>query len=281
MADNDEAVQLYLDLMKRCLTRSILGDGLESVLARPGAIPAPLRPLLRAVSWLLSKKSVVLARESRSSREQRAEGRDWPPDAETMVGLKRLDSLEWCVKEVLRDDVPGDLIEAGVWRGGAVIFMRAILKAYGVRDRKVYAADSFQGLPPPDVERYPRDAGSRLWAAEYLRVGAEQVRANFAKYGLLDDQVVLLEGWFKDTLPNAPIERLAVMRLDGDMYESTIEALAHLYPKLAPGGFCIIDDYGAVEACREAVEDYRREHRISEPLEEIDWTGRFWRKARA
>src|SRR5208337_2774197 len=157
--------------------------------------------------------------------------------------LRRLDNLEWCVKEVLRNAVPGDLIEAGVWRGGAVIFMRAILKAYGVRDRTVYAADSFQGLPAPDLERYPRDAGSRLWAADYLRVGAEQVRANFAKYGLLDDQVVLLEGWFKDTLLNAPIQRLALMRLDGDMYESTMEALVYLYPKLEPGGYCIIDDY--------------------------------------
>ena len=108
----------------------------------------------------------------------------------------------------------------------------------------------------------------------------DRVRANFARYGLLDEQVHFLKGWFKDTLPIAPIERLAVARLDGDMYESTMDAIEALYPKLQPGGFLIMDDYGAVPACKQATEDYRERCGIREPIVPIDWTGVYWRKTR-
>jgi O-methyltransferase len=103
------------------------------------------------------------------------------------------------------------------------------------------------------------------------------VRSNFAKYGLLDDQVVFLKGWFKDTLPVAPIGKLALIRLDGDMYGSTMDALLALYPKLSPGGYCVIDDY-ALDGCKKAVTDYRKNSGISAPIEHIDWTGAYWRK---
>ena len=93
-----------------------------------------------------------------------------------------------------------------------------------------------------------------------LMVGADQVRANFDRYGLLDDQVRFLEGWFADTLPMAPIEQLAILRLDGDLYESTMDALVPLYEKVSPGGFVIVDDYGAWEPCRKAVDDFRAQH---------------------
>jgi len=142
----------------------------------------------------------------------------------------------------------------------------------------VWVADSFRGLPPPDPERYPADAGDPHHEIEGLDVSLEDVKANFARYGLLDDRVRFLEGWFEDTLPDAPVEKLAVARLDGDMYGSTMDALVNLYPKLSPGGFLIVDDYGAVKGCRRAVEDYRREHGISAKLREIDWTGVYWRK---
>ena len=99
-------------------------------------------------------------------------------------------------------------------------------------------------------------------------------------YGLLDDQVVFLRGWFKDTLPAAPISALSVLRLDGDMYASTMDALSALYPKLAPGGFCIVDDYGAIEACRQAVTDYRNAHGIAAEMVPVDWTAVYWRKPR-
>jgi O-methyltransferase len=196
----------------------------------------------------------------------------------TMVGLIEHDALHACVENVLADKVPGDFIETGVWRGGMTILMRALLAAYGISDRRVWVADSFQGLPSPDVEKYPADRDVALQTIEELRVSLDQVRSHFDRYGLLDDQVRFLPGWFRDTLPTAPIEALAIMRLDGDMYESTIDALTALYPKLSGGGYVIVDDYGAVLACRQAVHDYRATHGIVEPIVAIDWTGAYWRK---
>jgi len=142
--------------------------------------------------------------------------------------------------------VPGlNVVQSGGPGGQTSIFMRGILKAYGVGDRQVWVADSFEGLPPPDAARYPKDAGSEFHRHETLAVSLEEVRSNFERYGLLDEQVRFLKGWFRVSLPAAPTEKLAIMRLDGDMYESTMDGLVWLYPKLSPGGFCIIDDFGS------------------------------------
>jgi hypothetical protein len=244
---------LYLDLLKRCLTRILFPD----------------RRMLGAGP---DSADFIL--------EERLEGKDWPTDAETMIGLRRLENLESCVTNVVVDKVPGDLVETGVWRGGASILMRAVLKAYGDQSRRVWVVDSFQGLPKPDTEQFPQDVGDIHHSAAYLAVSLEKVKANFSRYGLLDEQVSFLEGWFKDTLPQAPIDRIAVLRLDGDMYESTMEVLMYLYDKVSPGGFVIIDDYGALPNCRAAVEDFRRSRNIVDPIERVDWTGAFWRKGR-
>jgi O-methyltransferase len=238
----------YLELLKRTLTNTVYEDPNEAPWGPDGFDP-----------------------------DARGTGADWPRTAHTMIGRKRLDNLHECVAAVLADEVPGDLIETGVWRGGAAILMRGVLAAYGDVDRTVWVADSFDGLPPPDEGRYPADAGDKHHEVGFLAVPLEQVRANFAKYDLLDDQVRFLPGWFRDTLPAAPIERLAVLRLDGDMYSSTWEALTALAPKVCSGGFVIVDDYHAVPGCRQAVEDYRREHGIDAPVETIDWAGVYWR----
>jgi O-methyltransferase len=111
-----------------------------------------------------------------------------------------------------------------------------------------------------------------------LAVSLAEVKRNFTRYGLLDDQVCFLEGWFKDTFPTAPINQIAVLRLDGDMYESTTDALVHLYDKVSPGGYVIIDDYGCIGNCKAAVDDFRRSRRITDPIQQIDWSGIFWRR---
>ncbi|MDG1368498.1 MAG: TylF/MycF/NovP-related O-methyltransferase [Acidimicrobiales bacterium] len=211
--------------------------------------------------------------------EIRAEGRDWPATAETMVGRRRLDNVRLAVETVLAEGVPGDLIETGVWRGGVTILMRGILEAWENPDRQVWVADSFEGLPAPNVVDYPDDEGHDLSGVTTLMVNAHQVRANFDRYGLLDDRVRFLEGWFADTLAPAPIEQLAVLRLDGDLYESTMDALVPLYDKVSSGGFVIVDDYGAWEPCRRAVENFRAERGITDEIHEIDWTGVYWRKS--
>jgi O-methyltransferase len=231
---------LYLDLMTRCLT-----------------------------DWIYDA----------ANEAARIEGRDWPTRAHTMIGLKRLANIRQCVEAVLDDKVPGDLMETGVWRGGAVIFMRAILKARAVTDRIVWAADSFAGLPAPDVTNFPQDEGISLHRFPQLAVSLDQVKENFTRYGLLDEQVQFLKGWFRDTLPSAPVKRLAILRLDGDLYESTYQALDGLYDKLSPGGFVIVDDYGNVPACRQAVSDFRARKGITDKIEAIDWGGAYWRRS--
>lgn len=269
---------LYLDLLKKCLTRYLLPEAYQPYRPRKRL----KRTLYRLAYKWLAHRRLALVRRVSFDPAARAEGRDWPlfPEAETMIGLKRLDNLQYCITEILRREVPGDLIETGVWRGGATIFMRAVLKAYGDKERLVWVADSFRGLPRPDADRYPTDAEDRLWSYSQLAVPLEEVKENFARYGLLDDQVRFLVGWFRDTLPSAPIERLSVLRLDGDMYESTMDALQHLYPKLSVGGYAIVDDYGAVRGCKAAVDDFRGAHGITEELQRIDWTGVFWQRSR-
>ena len=210
--------------------------------------------------------------------EERMNGKDWPQYAESMIGYKRLSNVQDCVIDVINNKIEGDLIETGVWRGGTVIFMRAILKAYQVTDRIVWAADSFEGLPKPDPERYEADKHDKFYMFDELRVSVDMVKENFRKYGLLDDQVQFLKGWFRDTLPTAPIKKLAMLRLDGDMYESTMDALAHLYPKLSAGGYIIIDDWGSVEGCRLAVQDFRKKNNITEDIIPIDLDGVYWKK---
>jgi cephalosporin hydroxylase len=210
----------------------------------------------------------------------RREGRDFPITAHTLVGLKRLDNLQRCIEDVLANNVPGDLSETGVWRGGASIFMRAVLSVHGIQSRRLWLADSFAGLPPPDPAQYVADTGMDFHLFPVLAVTLEQVQANFERYGLFDDQVTFLKGWFRDTLPTAPIEQLAILRLDGDLYESTMDALVHLYPKLAPGGYVIVDDYGALPPCQQAVHDYREAHGITAPIMRIDWTGVYWQRPR-
>jgi cephalosporin hydroxylase len=209
---------------------------------------------------------------------ERFEGKSWPKTGDTMIGYKRLSNIEFCLIDIIRKNIPGDCIETGVWRGGACIFMRAILKSYGISEKTVWVADSFQGLPKPNPDVYPEDFGDELHTFTELSITQDEVIRNFRKYDLWDHQVKILKGWFKDTISSAPIEKLSLLRLDGDMYESTIDVLYYLYPKLSLGGYCIVDDWGAVKACKKAVEDYRRAFNIQEEIQVIDWTGIFWKK---
>jgi O-methyltransferase len=273
------AVDLYLDLLARTLTRALFEDN-DRIVGTPTMEGAKrwVRMLDRLAPTLgKARMEIVIKRPY--DRIRRENGLDWPARAETMTGLKRLANARFCIESVLEEGVSGDIIETGVWRGGMSIFMRGVLKAHGVTDRKVWLADSFQGLPPPDSARYPADHDLDLSEWDILSVGVDQVRHNFERYGLMDDQVEFIVGWFRDTLADAPVNDLAVLRLDGDLYESTIQALDPLYPKLSVGGYCIIDDYGATESCRAAVSDYRSTHDIDDKIVDIDDKSVFWQKS--
>lgn len=264
--------ELYLELMIKCLTNEIYGES--------EYIPAiPNRLIGKFFNQSLSSIGLGVIKKQGFDPEKRKNGLDWPPYAHTMVGRKRLENVLYCVKHILENNISGDFIETGVWRGGSTIFMRAILKAYDVKDKTVWVADSFEGLPAPNEKVYPDDQGDVHYTFDELKVTLESVTNNFKKYNLLDDQVKFLKGWFKDTLPTAPLEKLSLVRLDGDMYESTMDAIVSLYPKLSIGGFLIVDDY-CITACSKAIADYRSANNITEEIINIDGTGVYWQKAR-
>ncbi|CAF3284966.1 unnamed protein product [Rotaria socialis] len=209
---------------------------------------------------------------------QRIKGLDWPLTGITMVGQRRLINIEWAIRFVIANGVKGDYIECGVWRSGSSVFARAVLKALNNNDRHVWLADSFQGLPKA---RTPHDTD--IWSKmEYLKVSLEEVQTNFRSFNLLDDRVHFCKGYFVDSLPRCNVSRLAVLRMDGDMYESTMDQLFNLYSKLQVGGVIIIDDY-SIEECFRAIVDFRNWHNITEEILSIsgDETGRCWIKRKA
>ncbi len=270
------AVDLYLDTMAKMLTRyGFEGRNVD----RASSSPAPTRATCGTSSATpRATATSAWSRPASSTPPRREVGRDWPADAETMVGLKRLANVRECLESVLADGIEGDFIETGAWRGGTCIYARAILAAYGVTDRTVWVADSFEGLPAPDG-RFEADLGDQHHTKIELAISVEQVEENFRRYDLLDDQVKFLKGWFSDTLPTAPIDKIAVLRLDGDMYASTMDALEPLYDKVPVGGYVIVDDYGAVKACAKAIHDFRDARGITDEIVEIDWAGIYWRKS--
>jgi hypothetical protein len=245
---SDETRRLYLDLLEAALTGILTRDG-------------------NAAPW----------GGEEFDPDRRLYGRDWPKSAMTMIGTARMRNLRRLVETVLAEGVAGDVLEAGVWRGGACIYMRGILAAHAVKNRTVWVADSFAGLPEPDETLYPADKGDTHYTSDELRASLDEVKDNFQRFGLLDEQVAFLPGWFKDTLPQAPIEQLSVLRLDGDMYGSTMETLQALYARVSRGGFIIVDDY-ILPGCRRAVDDFREQRRIEEPLHDVDGAAAYWKR---
>jgi O-methyltransferase len=212
--DPKTPAELYLDLLKRALTRALVARGYERHTISPGR--PWLRALTRFVRAILSPLDLELVRVLKSGPNDYLESGhaagNRVEDAETMLGVRQLDQMQACISDVLDRGVPGDVLEAGVWRGGMTIFMRAVIKSKGDTNRRVWVADSFAGLPKP-VDSFD----SFGWKAGDMAVGLDEVRSNFARYGLLDDRVVFLKGFFSETLPSAPIAALSVLRVDADV----------------------------------------------------------------
>lgn len=278
---NTPVAEAYIELLKRSLLGETVGRVTMLKPVHPFGPPPPGRRARVARMIDPEPYNAVWAEPFEVDLAANAEGAEsaWtlPPWPMTMIGRKRLEFVEQCIRDVVAHGVPGDVIETGVWRGGTTIFMRGLLRGLGVTDRKVYVADSFEGVPPPDPGKYPADAGITLHEWENLAIGLDEVRGNFERYGLLDDQVEFLKGWFRDTLPGLKGHRWAVLRLDGDLYESTMDSLDNLYGGLSAGGWLIVDDY-EIPACAKAVNDFRDREGVTEPIVTIDWTGIAWQK---
>jgi O-methyltransferase len=266
--------ELYLDLLKRTLTRTQTTDRYNRRSLR--LEDAKTRYPMSVVGHVLGSKYEIVEREPADPAgylegggvhlERRQE------DAETMVGTRQLDNIQFCITDVLKHKIPGDVMECGAWRGGVTIFMRAVLRAYGDAEKTVWVADSFEGMPRtnfrPDLDWGPPGE---------MAASLEEVQQNFARYGLLDDRVRFLKGFFNKTLPTAPIAKLSVLRADADFYDSQQDVLTNLYPKLSVGGYMIVDDYPAA-GCKRAIDEYRQAHNITEQIMTSDTTGIYWQK---
>merc|ERR1712194_78759 len=203
-------------------------------------------------------------------REIRIKAGDWTNAGDTMVGCKRIDTIFHLLNIVTKLDIKGDYIETGVWRGGASVFAKAALTVLEPDSTRVfYVCDSFRGLPPGDKKLDNGDIGWDNY--DYLEVAPDTVANNFIKYGVLDSNVVFVKGFFNETMPplSKNIQMLSVMRLDGDMYESTVDVLYHLYDKLSIGGYVIMDDWFGFPASV-AGEDFFKVHGINPKIVDVD-----------
>jgi len=274
-SSEEELRQRYIKLLKAALRNSLY------------ATSKPPTKADLARMWLFKQQLRMKFRAARSPEALKLTPRDlyWTVQgnllpAHTLGSQENVDNVHSCVEAVLADGVPGDLLEAGVYRGGQSILMKGILEAYGVKDRKVILADSFEGLPEPDADANFDDviAHELLKKVGLFAAGEDVVRENFARYDLLDDNVVFIKGWFSESLPQADIGPLAIMRLDADYYHSTMDALTNLYPKLSVGGWVILDDYGHPLGCRQAVAEFREQNGIDDPIHMADAQVGYWQR---
>jgi hypothetical protein len=258
----------YLALLRKALSASLYDESAWTIVNSDSTLK---KMLIRA----LNARSMQILLKRPFDPAARRGGKDWPMFGFTMAGELRLENVEDCIAHVVADKVPGDFVECGVWRGGSSIYARAALDAHGGADRLVWLCDSFEGMPARTADDL---ADPELKGTTYLEVSLENVQENFRRFDLLDDRVKFVKGWFSDSLPAAPIKTISILRLDGDYYSSTMDALTALYDKVSPGGYIIIDDYNAFASCKAAVTDFCKMHNINPTLHEIDDIAVYWRR---
>lgn len=193
----------------------------------------------------------------------------------TILSKGQLDLVETLLADLAERGIPGDCIEAGVWRGGTVILVRAALDRFGMADRQVIAADSFCGILPNTRFRHDLiDPWNDRWVAS-----VDEVSTHLAAFGMGDGRIELLWGLFASSLPTLAGRRLAFIRLDCDSHDSVMDALTVLYPLLMPGGVVLVDDWHLF-GCRIAIDHYRKLHDINDPIEVTAGNG-YWFKSHA
>jgi hypothetical protein len=270
-----------LDLLKKCLTASIYDESSWQVVDGPMRHETGLLPSLkRTAISVLKRRGLRIVRAKKFDADARAQGLDWPLFGLTMAGTQRLDNLKSCIEDILAKNIPGCFVETGVWRGGSSIFAKAVFKENGAHDRIIWCCDSFEGMPSPSSTDLSIERSADFSDRDYLAATEAEVARNFQKLGLLDDNVRFLKGWFCDTLPTAPIGEIAILRMDGDLYESTMDALKGLYHKVSNGGYVIVDDYKSWKGCRTAVDEFREGNGISDKIIDIDPHAVYWKHSR-
>jgi hypothetical protein len=202
-----------------------------------------------------------------------------------MTSPERLYGLIEAVRYVLAANIPGDIVECGVWKGGSIMAAALTLCKAKQTDRELYLFDTFEGMPRPSA------ADTSIWGEQasdifeisktsedsstYCRAPMEQVWQAVASTGYPQERIHLIKGRVEETVPGNAPQSIAVLRLDTDWYESTKHELVHLYPRLSSGGVLIVDDYGHWRGCKQAVDEYSNENGNKILLIRIDYTGRL------
>lgn len=204
----------------------------------------------------------------------------------TMTSKERIHALINATRYIIENDIEGDFVECGVWKGGSMMAIAHTLKHFQSDDRDLYLFDTFDGMSDPtknDVDFSGMDAKTLLGKSEKKKNTShiwcystlDEVKNNLAKTGYRRDKISFIQGKVEDTIPNTAPDKIALLRLDTDWYESTKHELIHLYPRVVNGGVIIIDDYGYWQGCKKAVDEYIRDNNISILLNRIDFTGRI------
>lgn len=192
----------------------------------------------------------------------------------SLIGEDGLDNIRDLLEKVKENHVSGAFVEAGIWRGGACIYARAVMDYFKILE-PVYGCDSFVGLPPP---KWEQDEGDQHYLMKELIVSQRTVEENI-RYFVLEGNIELVPGFFKETMPQLKnrLRKISILRVDGDMYQSTTEVLENLYDKVSVGGFVICDDY-ALAGARMAIDDFREKYSIKNPLIKVNNTIHYWQK---
>lgn len=207
----------------------------------------------------------------------------------TMTSPERMYALYEAVRHVVGHGIEGDFVECGVWKGGSAMLMAMTLARLGEDGpgeggRRIRLYDTFAGMTRPTaVDVRARDGSDTLTRWEHFQradhnawayAPLDEVRANMAKTGFPAENIDYVIGTVEETLPAEAPDRIALLRLDTDWYESTYHEMLHLFPRLAPGGVLVLDDYGSFEGARKAVDQYLEENDIRLLLHRVDTPGR-------
>ena len=195
----------------------------------------------------------------------------------TMTSTERIHALINAVRYLVSNQITGDFVECGVWKGGSVMAMALTLLELGRSDRRLFLFDTFSGMTPPgadDVDYLGQNAREILDTVRCI-ASQEEVEIALSRTGYARSQINFVKGRVEETIPLQAPDSVALLRLDTDWYESTRHELEHLFPRLARGGVIIIDDYGHWRGARRAVDEYLHEHNVRLLLHRIDYTGRI------
>jgi len=245
----------YFDLLKKSITNFLyrdINDWAEQMISASGNPSVCQDSSACESEWDISQGASGF------------DGHSVPEEGHSVMRLGSLTHIQFIVEDVLTQGIPGDLLEAGCYRGGNSVLMRALLEDDDSGQRIVWVADSFQGIPLPISEKGKRVDETRNWKSRY-NVSQHFVESVFRRYGYLDQKTKFLPGFFNETLPSSGISHLAMIHIDVDAYDSTMDVLESMYPKLSVGGYVVIDDFH-LNAVRTAITEYRSKHKIVEPI---------------